>query len=172
MSYTYEYPRPAVTVDAIVYALQEGKLYVLLIQRKKDPFAGLWAFPGGFMDMDEPPEVAVKRELAEETGIEGEEFIQLGAYGAVDRDPRHRTVSIAYITLINGELPEVNGADDAANARWFDLQELPEALAFDHDIILDQSKAELKKYFELSARGYNNAFGLPESEIKKVTARL
>lgn len=122
--------------------------------------------------MDEPPEVAVKRELAEETGIEGEEFIQLGAFGAVDRDPRHRTISIAYMSIIKGKLPEVKGTDDAADARWFEITSLTEALAFDHDVILEHSKAELKKYFALTRQGFNDGFGLDESEMEKVLSLL
>lgn len=172
MSHTYEYPRPAVTVDAILYALQDDRLYVLLIRRKNDPFAGKWAFPGGFMDMDEAPEAAVKRELAEETGIEAEDFIQLGAFGAPDRDPRHRTISIAYIGLIKGKLPDVKGADDAADARWFEVNDIPEALAFDHEVILEESKAGLKKYFILSGLKFNNGFGLSDSEIQKILIHL
>ena len=164
MSYTYEYPRPAVTVDAVLFALENEKLHVLLIQRKKDPFQGKWAFPGGFMDMDETPEEAVKRELAEETGIEGEEFIQLGAFGGLNRDPRHRTISIAYISVLKGKLPEVKGADDAADARWFRVKELSEPLAFDHDLIFEQAKEKLKVHLRLAKEGSAEAFGLNEAE--------
>lgn len=172
MPYTYEYPRPAVTVDAIVYALKDEKLYVLLIQRKKDPYEGQWAFPGGFLEIDETPEVGVKRELAEETGIEGEEFIQLGAFGGLNRDPRHRTISIAYISLLNGVLPDVKGTDDAADAQWFEVKDFSQALAFDHDLIFDQSKDELKKYFALAGLGFENVYGLNEAEMKKVLSQL
>ena len=172
MSYTYEYPRPAVTVDATVFALKDNILHVLLIQRKKDPYSGSWAFPGGFLDMDETPEEAVKRELEEETGIKGAVFVQLGAYGGLDRDPRHRTISIVYLSLIRGELPGVKGADDAADARWFPVREFSGSLAFDHDLIFRDSKEKLKTHLELAVPGSADAFALTKAEIELVKGQL
>ena len=173
MSYTYEYPRPAVTVDAVLYGWKEGKLYLLLIQRKKDPFQGKWAFPGGFMDIDETPEAAVRRELSEETGIQVEDgFVQLGAFGALHRDPRHRTVSIAYTNLLKGELPKVKGADDAADACWFSMDSLPSSFAFDHDHILSSSGEKLAVQLKMARAGSPKAFGLSAEEIRQVLEKL
>lgn len=133
MSYTYQYPRPAVTADMIVLT-DESEPKILLIQRGDEPFKGCWAFPGGFMNMDETTEQCAKRELKEETGLEIEEVQQVGAYSTVDRDPRGRTITVAYITQIPQILP-VTGLDDAAEAKWWPINALP-PLAFDHAQIL------------------------------------
>lgn len=133
--YHYKYPRPAVTVDALIYTAENNRLYILLIQRGTDPFKGKWAFPGGFIHMDELLEAACRRELKEETGLEVNEMKQFRAYDAIDRDPRQRTISVVF----SAQLPEkepVTGGDDASRARWFSVGELPE-LAFDHQQILD-----------------------------------
>ncbi len=144
MAYTYEYPRPSVTVDGLIFRILEGRLEVLLIQRKKEPFKDQWALPGGFMEMDESPEAGVLREVQEETGLELKAVMQLGAYGAVNRDPRGRTVSIAYIAFVNDN-QEAKAADDAAAVKWMDLQDLSqESLAFDHALILQNAIALLK----------------------------
>lgn len=133
--FTYPYPRPAVTVDALVFRILRNETEVLLIKRGNPPFEGLWAAPGGFMDMDETPEVAVERELAEETGIAGVAFFQYHTYGAVNRDPRHRTISIAYAGLLPDRAQVAVGGDDAAEAGWFPISQLP-PLAFDHHQIV------------------------------------
>lgn len=133
MSYTYKYPRPAVTADMIVLT-DESDPKILLIQRGNEPFKGCWAFPGGFMNMDETTEQCARRELKEETGLEIGEIKQVGAYSAVDRDPRGRTITVAYITYIPQILP-VTGLDDAAEAKWWPINALP-PLAFDHAQIL------------------------------------
>ncbi len=166
MSYTYQYPRPAVTVDAVVYHLEEEKLYLLLVQRKKDPFADHWALPGGFLEMDESPEAAVQRELKEETGLVIKDFFQIGTFGAPGRDPRHRTISIAYLSLVKDNMKEVKGADDAADARWYPVDELPDTLAFDHYEIIEKSKELLN--IKLKIGQAQEDFGLNESEIEKV----
>ncbi|MBO4598128.1 MAG: NUDIX hydrolase [Bacteroidaceae bacterium] len=138
MSYTYEYPRPAVTADCVVIT-KEDNPKVLLIQRGGEPYKGCWAFPGGFMDMDETTEQCAIRELKEETGLDIKEVKQIGAYSKVDRDPRGRTISVAYLAVIDKPV-DVKGLDDAAKAEWFELSALPE-LAFDHaDIMRDASK--------------------------------
>lgn len=135
MSYTYEYPRPAVTADCVVIT-KEDSPKVLLIQRGGEPYKGCWAFPGGFMDMDETTEQCAIRELKEETGLHIKEVKQIGAYSKVSRDPRGRTISVAYLAVID-KPAQVRGLDDAAKAEWFDLSALPE-LAFDHaDIMSD-----------------------------------
>jgi 8-oxo-dGTP diphosphatase len=139
MVYTYKYPRPAVTADCIVIT-KEAKPKVLLIERGDEPFKGSWAFPGGFMNMDETTEQCAIRELEEETGLKVNDVQQIGAYSKVDRDPRGRTVTVAYLAVIDSP-KEVIGQDDAAKAQWFPLSDLPE-LAFDHeDIIRDAIKS-------------------------------
>ena len=133
MEYTYKYPRPAVTADCIVIT-KEADAKVLLIQRGDEPFKGCWAFPGGFMNMDETTEQCAIRELEEETGLKVIELHQIGAYSKVDRDPRGRTVTVAYLIVIDKPLPVI-GQDDAAQAKWWPVNTLP-PLAFDHDEIL------------------------------------
>ena len=133
MPYTYEYPRPAVTADCVVIT-KENEPKVLLIQRGNEPFKGCWAFPGGFMNMDETTEQCAVRELEEETGLKVSNIQQIGAYSKVDRDPRGRTVTVAYLTLIDNA-EKVKGLDDAAKAQWFSLSQLPK-LAFDHEDIM------------------------------------
>ncbi len=134
MAYTYKYPRPAVTVDMLVFRKKENKWQLLLIQRKHDPFAGKWALPGGFMDMDETLEAAAARELKEETGLAGVPLEQLKAYSALNRDPRHRTVSVAFTGILKTDAP-VQAGDDAGRVAWFPVDNLP-GLAFDHDRII------------------------------------
>ena len=137
MSFTYEYPRPAVTADCVVIT-KEKEPKVLLIQRGHEPFKGCWAFPGGFMNMDETTEQCAVRELAEETGLKVADIQQIGAYSKVDRDPRGRTVTVAYLAVI--DKPEaVKGLDDAAKAQWFPISALPK-LAFDHEEIMRDAK--------------------------------
>ena len=136
MAYTYKYPRPSVTTDCIVIT-RENEPKVLLILRGFEPFKGCWAFPGGFMNMDETTEQCAIRELEEETGLKVTEVHQIGAYSKVDRDPRGRTVTVAYLVLIDAPV-EVSGQDDAAKAMWWPLSALPE-LAFDHKEIMEDA---------------------------------
>ena len=137
MEYTYKYPRPAVTADCVVMTKEEVPK-VLLIQRGADPFKGAWAFPGGFMNMDETTEQCAIRELEEETGLKVTKVHQIGAYSKVDRDPRGRTITVAYLAII--DTPEdVKGQDDAAKAEWFPITDLPK-LAFDHYDIMQDAK--------------------------------
>ena len=138
MAYTYKYPRPAVTADCVVMT-REAEPKVLLIQRGEQPFKGGWAFPGGFMNMDETTEQCAIRELEEETGLKVSKVNQIGAYSKVERDPRGRTVTVAYLAIVDAPIA-VNGQDDASKAQWFPLSALPE-LAFDHaDIMQDAIK--------------------------------
>ena len=138
--YSYTYPRPAVTVDAILISPQH---LVLLIERGREPFKGKWAIPGGFIEMDEELDIACRRELEEETGLRVGELKQFRAYGGVNRDPRHRTISVLFYAFTDDELAACAG-DDAANAKWFPFDQLPE-LAFDHQLILGEFKAEVLK---------------------------
>ena len=133
MKFCYNYPRPAVTTDCVVIT-KEVESKVLLIQRGNPPFKGCWAFPGGFMDMDETAEQCAIRELKEETGLVVEKVLQIGAYSKVDRDPRGRTITIAYLAVIDKPV-DVTGQDDAAKAQWFPINALP-PMAFDHDDIM------------------------------------
>lgn len=162
--YAYEYPRPAVTTDCVIfgYDVKEG-LSVLLIERGIEPYKGCWAFPGGFLNMDETTEMGALRELKEETEFDVKEgFLeQLGCFSDVDRDPRGRVITIAYYALV--QKGTVKGGDDARNARWYPIGEIP-PLAFDHEKILRVALRRLKeKYKEM----YNKEF-TPEriSELK------
>lgn len=141
-TYTYDYPRPAVTADSVVFCNDSDGLSVLLIERANDPFKGCWAFPGGFMDMEENAEDCAKRELKEETGMEVRSLEYLGTFSEVNRDPRGRTITIAYYAVV--EKSDVIGADDASQAKWFPIDSIP-SLAFDHDKILRMALEEIKK---------------------------
>ncbi|MBN8249551.1 MAG: NUDIX hydrolase [Verrucomicrobia bacterium] len=141
--HTYAYPRPALTVDCVVFGLDEGDLKVLLIQRDLEPFAGRWALPGGFVRGEESLEEAARRELAEETGLREIFLEQLYTFGSPDRDPRERVVSVAYYALVAlaGHRPQA--ATDARQAAWFSVDDAPD-LAFDHDHILATALGRLR----------------------------
>ncbi|MBL7189745.1 MAG: NUDIX hydrolase [Phycisphaerae bacterium] len=131
--YTYEWPRPMVTVDAVVFAVSAGKTEVLLIERRNEPFKGQWAVPGGFVETDEELEDAVARELAEETALTAVQLEQMHTFGKCGRDPRGRQITIAFMGVVTEGHDKVRAGDDAAKAKWFDIEELPENMAFDHD---------------------------------------
>lgn len=135
--YTYKYPHPAISVDILVFSKQHAGTRLLLIRRKNEPYKGDWAFPGGFMNIDETAEEAAFRELKEETNLDVSELRQVGAFSKVDRDPRERVVSIVFYTVVDEE-GIVSGSDDAAEAKWFPLGAVP-ALAFDHAEILKRT---------------------------------
>jgi 8-oxo-dGTP diphosphatase len=135
MSYTYDYPRPAVTVDCLIFSRSGQSTSLLLIQRDKPPFEGDWALPGGFVDIEEPLETAAHRELEEETGIRDIRLQQFQTFGKPGRDPRGRTISVVYLGFMDPHSQQAKAGSDARNARWFDILHLPH-LAFDHlDII-------------------------------------
>ena len=144
MEYTYKYPRPAVTADCVVMT-KEAVPQVLLIERGADPYKGDWAFPGGFMNMDETTEQCAIRELEEETGMKVSDLHQIGAYSKVDRDPRGRTITVAYLVIVDHPIA-VTGQDDAAKAEWFPIDALP-SLAFDHEEIMQDAINAYKKRF-------------------------
>jgi len=123
------------TVDAVIFSVIDEQLKVLMIQRKNEPFKGMWALPGGFVEDDEDLEPAMIRELEEETGLKIKHATQLRAYGTPGRDPRGRTVTVAFYALIDAKYTHVKGADDAADAQWFNIHHLP-AIAFDHKVII------------------------------------
>jgi len=144
MPYTYDYPRPSVTVDMVVVT-REAKPRVLLIRRKKDPFAGTWAIPGGFVDPGESLVAAAERELREETGVENVCLEQLAAFGDPGRDPRGWTVSVAFVARVPADT-QATAADDAAEVGWHALDDLPKRLAFDHGRILARARARLAAF--------------------------
>lgn len=143
MQHSYKYPRPAATVDCVVFGFDGAALSVLLIERRHPPFAGAWALPGGFVEMDETLDDAARRELNEETGLTGIFLEQLYTFGAVDRDPRERVISIAYYALVNLAGQRVRAASDARRAAWFAVNDLPEP-AFDHAEIIATALERLK----------------------------
>ncbi len=143
MSYTYEYARPALTVDCVVFGIDGEELKVLLIQRDLEPFAGAWALPGGFVHMQERIDEAARRELLEETGLDRVFLEQLYTFGQVDRDPRGRVVSVAFYSLVRLMDHKVQAATDARDASWFPVWDTP-TLAFDHEVILQMALERLK----------------------------
>ena len=136
MSFTYKYPRPALTVDSLIFYKDTNDIKILLIQRAFPPFENYWAFPGGFVNMDETLKTAALRELYEEAGIKDINLEQLYAFDAIDRDPRHRTISVVFYGFSSSLDINIKAGDDARNAAWFSIKNLPE-LAFDHKSILD-----------------------------------
>lgn len=143
MAHTYEFARPALTVDIVVFGLDAEDLQVMLIQRDLPPHEGQWALPGGFVRVEETLDDAARRELAEETGLKDIYLEQLYTYGDVERDPRERVVTVAYYALVNLEGHDVQASTDARNAAWFPVSDLPE-LAFDHQAILDAAHERLR----------------------------
>lgn len=142
--YCYDYPRPAVTVDIAVFQWREQAIRILLIQRAGEPFAGQWALPGGFVDMQETAAEAAARELREETGLANLDLREVGVFDAPQRDPRGRTISVAYLAAVPADQPvEIRSGDDAAAAKWFDLRSLP-ALAFDHAEVIARTLRHLQ----------------------------
>lgn len=141
--YSYQYPHPAVTVDCAVFGLADHDLNVLLIQRDLEPFQGAWALPGGFVRIDEDLDGAARRELEEETGVRDLYLEQLRAFGAPDRDPRERVITIAYVAIVNLFEHPVAATTDARNAGWFATDELPE-LAFDHVELVEAARNRLR----------------------------
>ena len=143
MAFTYKYPHPAVTVDAVVFGLDETDLTVLLIQRDQAPFRGSWAIPGGFVNLGEDLETAARRELEEETGLKPLYLEQLYTFGHPRRDPRERVISVAHYALVKLTDHAVRAASDARNVAWFPVADLPK-LAFDHEAILEMALKRLK----------------------------
>ena len=139
--YAYRWPRASVTADAVLFAEKEGQMYVLLIQRGNEPYKGYWAFPGGFLNMDETVAHCAERELEEETGIVLTGMQLVGIYSDVERDPRGRVITAAYAAMTT--MPEATAADDAAAAKWWPLNELP-PLAFDQPTIEGHTIKEYK----------------------------
>jgi 8-oxo-dGTP diphosphatase len=153
MPHTYQYPRAALTVDCVVFGFDEGELKVLLIERGLEPFKGKWALPGGFVRVNETLDDAARRELEEEAGLRYVFLEQLFTFGALDRDPRERVVSVAYYALVKLAAHETKAATDAADARWFPVSKVPK-LAFDHAGILATGLARLKSKVRYEPIGF------------------
>ena len=143
MPFTYKYARPAVSVDCVVFGLDDEDLKMMLIQRDLEPFAGHWALPGGFVELDETLEAAARRELEEETGVRLSYLEQLFTFDRVDRDPRERILTVAYFALVKLSDHQVRAASDARDAEWFSVNKLPK-LAFDHDDIVRVARERLR----------------------------
>lgn len=143
--YTYEWPRPMVSADAAVFRISGGRTFLLLIKRKKDPYMDQWAIPGGFVELDEELEDAAARELAEETGLTGVRLEQMHTFGTIGRDPRGRMITVTFMGITSEENPKVKAGDDAAEAKWFDIENLPDDLAFDHDKVIKFAVKKLEE---------------------------
>ena len=150
--YVYDYPHPAVTTDCVVFGFDGRDLKVLLIKRGIEPFKGMWAFPGGFMLMHETAEECAIRELKEETGLEWKSVKQLGAFSGIHRDPRERVVTIAFYALAAKTV--IRGGDDAADACWFAIDDIPQ-LAFDHDYILRHAMKRIREDIHFEPVGFD-----------------
>jgi 8-oxo-dGTP diphosphatase len=157
--YCYKYPHPAVTSDLVVFTISDNKLKLLLIKRGQDPYRGSWALPGGFLELNEDLEECAKRELREETGLENLYLEQLYSFGHPERDPRERVISIAYFALVPPPGNALQPSDDAVEAAWFTLDQLP-ALAFDHSEIVSMAHKRLVSKLEYSTIAFRL---LPES---------
>lgn len=143
MSYTYDYPRPMVTADILLLRFCQEEIECLLIRRKNDPFAGKWALPGGFVEIDEDLLPGARRELREETGLADIPLFQLFAAGKPGRDPRGRTLTVLFGGILSPPYPQIKAGDDARRAEWFPIEKLP-PLAFDHGEIISDALANLK----------------------------
>ena len=164
MAYTYEYPHPSVTTDIVIFTIRHDELKVLLIKRGMPPYQGMWALPGGFVDMDEDLEQGARRELEEETGVSDVYLEQLYTFGAPDRDPRERVITVAYYALVPTDEIDIKAGSDAEGVSWIGMQELPE-LAFDHATILAMAYERLSAKLDYSTIAFQfmpTEFTLPE----------
>lgn len=149
-----KFEQPSVTVDLVIFTIQENKLKILLVNRDVEPFKGKWALPGGFVQVYESLEDAAKRELVEETGVENVYLEQLYSFGNPKRDPRGRVITISYFALINSENIKLNASTDVSEAKWFSISMMP-TLAFDHKEILDYAIKRLKWKFEYTSVAFS-----------------
>ena len=166
LKYHYKYPHPSVTTDCVIFGFDGTKLNVLLVERGVEPYKGRWALPGGFLKMDESAESGARRELFEETGLKTGYIRQFHTFTDPERDPRERVITIAFYALVR--ISEVQGGDDAAQAGWFPVDNVP-ALAFDHDLILRRATDELRKQIHFEPIGFEL---LPEQFTMKQLQHL
>lgn len=162
LKYCYKHPHPSVTTDCVIFCFDKKGLNVLLIQRGIEPFKGAWAFPGGFMRIDESAEQCALRELKEETNLTPGYLEQFHTFTEVGRDPRERVITIAYFALIKKS--DVIGGDDASDAKWFKVDEMPQ-LAFDHDYIFKMALTALKQKIHFEPIGFDlleEEFSMPD----------
>jgi len=167
MGFTYNFPRPAVTTDTMVFREGNHCIEILLIKRKKDPYKDYWALPGGFLEIEETPEDGARRELKEETGLDIDVLKEAGTFGDIDRDPRGRTITIAFYTFINHRNRKIAAKTDAAEVKWFSIKELPE-MAFDHKEILKEGILKLKSHIMLAKLDIIHFFDLDITKLKKI----
>ena len=153
MNYTYEYPRPSVTVDLVIFTIADNDLKVLLIRRGGEPFKACWALPGGFVEIGESLEKAAARELKEEAGVTSVYLEQLYTFGDPKRDPRGRVISVSYFALVDAGRQRIRAASDATEAEWHSVFNSPK-LAFDHKKILDYAVWRLRNKIEWTTVGY------------------
>ena len=149
--YSYKYPHPSVATDCVIFGFDGGKLKVLLVERGLEPYKGRWAFPGGFVKMDESCEEGALRELEEETALKGTYVQQFHTYSDPNRDPRERVITVAFFALVR--IQEVEAGDDANKAQWFAIDEVPQ-LAFDHDVILRDALKRLRERIHFQPIGF------------------
>ncbi len=142
--YIYDWPRPMVAADAAVFRFFAGKVKLLLVNRKNEPFKGKWALPGGFVNIDEELEDAAARELAEETGLVNVPLQQFHTSGKCGRDPRGRVITVTFMGIMTKGQKRLKAGDDAAKAQWFDIEKLPKDLAFDHNELIEFGIKKLK----------------------------
>ena len=166
LKYHYKYPHPCVTTDCVIFGFDGTKLNVLLVELGVEPYKGRWALPGGFLKMDESAETGARRELFEETGLKTGYIRQFHTFTDPERDPRERVITIAFYALVR--ISEVQGGDDAAQAGWFPVDNVP-ALAFDHDLILRRATDELRKQIHFEPIGFEL---LPEQFTMKQLQHL
>ena len=162
-TYTYDYPRPILAADSAVFTVIDGAVNVLLVRRGHEPYEGCWAFPGGFVNENEPVDEAGARELREETGLTDVPLRQMQVFGDPGRDPRGWTVSVVYLAVIDHRAHTVTAGDDASEARWFPLANLPR-LAFDHDRILEYAVNRLLHCIEVNGM-LPSTFGEAERKV-------
>ena len=168
--YHYKYPHPSVTTDGVIFGYDGKGLNVLLIERGFEPYKGCWAFPGGFLEMDESADEGAKRELMEETGLDTAYVKQFQTFSAPDRDPRERVITIAYYAIVR--MSEVKGMDDAAQAKWFPLDAVPQ-LAFDHEEMLRVAKETLRREFLCGGKDWEAmTVGFTDEELQKIKAAI
>ena len=160
--YQYKYEHPAVTTDCVIFTYEDWKLKVLLVKRGGEPYKGEWALPGGFLRNDETAKEGALRELREETGLEASAVGELGVFSDPSRDPRERVITIAFYALVKPS--EVEGGDDADEAAWFSIDELPE-LAFDHADIINAALERLRRDIHFEPIGFDlldDEFTIPD----------